>query len=146
MRTPLDYNTSEERREEIRQSLITAAGSGDLDAVVRLFGDWKVSQILDLHLVNRLLERWQCVQDGKPQSRSFQKDLHGPLHEVRRRAFENGHLHVLRYLFEQGFVVEWSEAAHAITHQQYDMLELFLKHGWNMDRPKRVSTQLPALR
>ena len=116
MRPGLFPNGIEKPGSDLVDQLATASGDGNLQEV------------------QKLLHAWQLADQPEPPP-GPPGDEKGPFWHALVFAIKHGHLHVAKYLLDQGFQCSWSGIDAAIETGSTEMLQAFLDHGWDINDP-----------
>lgn len=78
------------------------------------------------------LRRWKNVENPVPRRPPKRPTVH--LHPAMLAAVENDHPSTMSMLLDEGFFIGYEAVRAALTNRSTAMLQVFLDHGWNVNR------------
>ncbi|KAL8913118.1 MAG: hypothetical protein Q9171_002012 [Xanthocarpia ochracea] len=89
-----------------------------------------------------LLTEWKNTANPVPRRPPKRPTVH--LHPALLAAIQENHLATASMLLDEGFTISYEEVRAALTNRSTAMLQIFLSHGWNINRTLGPS-MAPAL-
>ena len=109
---------------ELTERLVAAASAGNLDAV------------------RNILTEWEAMDEPIPERGDDEHPMY-PLNPALAAAAGGTHLHVVSYLLENAFRPDDAAIRAAIGGASTGALDLFLQHGWDINKPERIGRPPP---
>ncbi|KAF4991316.1 hypothetical protein FDECE_14086 [Fusarium decemcellulare] len=124
--------------EQILQHVIDAAESGDLAALKAALAEW--DQVDDFEWFSRTFAELFIEQRHSIPERIF------PLQRAFNKAAKNGHANVSAHLLEKGCVVTAPAVRYTFVRQHWDVAQLYLDSGWDINTPLEGGNTCPILK
>ena len=109
---------------DLLKRLVVAAGNGDLE------------------VVTDVLAEWRAMPEPAPKREDDVYPMYH-LHPALEAAVIGNRIHVVSYLLDNEFRCRDPSITAAIRGPSIGSLELFLRHGWNINKCRRNSEQPP---
>ena len=102
------------------------AGNGLLQRLIKVASDG------DTNAVQDILAEWNEMPEPVPDRGDKTRPMYW-LHPALAAAVNGGQLHMVSYLLDHGFRCDESAVKAAVRQSSIGSLELFLRHGWDIN-------------